>query len=52
MATTPTTTDTSRDPRAGGKGAGGGRSERRGRDGGPEKEKSPYTERVVFINRV
>ena len=22
------------------------------RDGGPEKEKSPYTERVVFINRV
>jgi small subunit ribosomal protein S5 len=56
MATTPTTSDTSRDPRAGGKGAGGGqggdRRERRGRDGGPEKEKSPYTERVVFINRV
>jgi small subunit ribosomal protein S5 len=55
MATTPTTTDTSRDPRAGGKGQGGqggDRRERRGRDGGPEKEKSPYTERVVFINRV
>ena len=28
------------------------RRERRGRDGAPEKEKSPYTERVVFINRV
>jgi len=29
------------------------RRERRDRrDGGPEKEKSPYTERVVFINRV
>jgi small subunit ribosomal protein S5 len=52
MATTPTTSDTSRDPRAGGKGQGGDRRERRGRDGGPEKEKSPYTERVVFINRV
>ncbi len=31
---------------------GNDRRERRGRDGGPEKEKSPYTERVVFINRV
>jgi hypothetical protein len=34
MATTPNTSDTSRDPRAGGKGAGGDRRERRGRDGG------------------
>jgi len=31
---------------------GNDRRERRGRDGGPEKEKSLYTERVVFINRV
>jgi small subunit ribosomal protein S5 len=31
---------------------GNDRRERRGRDGGAEKEKSPYTERVVFINRV
>ena len=35
----------------------GGQSDNRGprrdrRDGAPEKEKSPYTERVVFINRV
>ena len=34
-----------------------GKSDNRGprrdrRDGAPEKEKSPYTERVVFINRV
>ena len=51
MATTPTTT--TRDDSRGGKAAGGNdRRERRGRDGGPEKEKSPYTERVVFINRV
>ena len=51
MATTPTTT--TRDDSRGGKSAGGNdRRERRGRDGGPEKEKSPYTERVVFINRV
>jgi len=28
------------------------RRDRPRRDGGPEKEKSPYTERVVFINRV
>jgi small subunit ribosomal protein S5 len=49
MATTPnTSTAPSRD---GGKG-GNDRRERRGRDGAPEKEKSPYTERVVFINRV
>ncbi len=48
MATTPnTSTNASRD----GKG-GNDRRERRGRDGAPEKEKSPYTERVVFINRV
>ena len=32
---------------------GGDRRERRDRrDGQPEREKSPYTERVVFINRV
>ncbi len=48
MATTPnTSTNAPRD----GKG-GNDRRERRGRDGAPEKEKSPYTERVVFINRV
>jgi small subunit ribosomal protein S5 len=51
MATTPTTT--TRDDSRGGKSAGGNdRRERRGLDGGPEKEKAPYTERVVFINRV
>jgi small subunit ribosomal protein S5 len=44
MATTPAKTE-------GGKGSND-RRERRGRDGAPEKEKSPYTERVVFINRV
>jgi small subunit ribosomal protein S5 len=46
---------TSRGPRADGASnskGGNDRRERRGRDGGPEKEKSPYTERVVFINRV
>jgi small subunit ribosomal protein S5 len=48
MATTPTTT--TRDDSRGGK--SNDRRERRGRDGAPEKEKSPYTERVVFINRV
>jgi len=31
---------------------GNDRRERRGREGAPEREKSPYTERVVFINRV
>jgi len=35
-----------------GDGRGNDRRERRGRDGQPEREKSPYTERVVFINRV
>ncbi len=49
------TATTARAPRSDGpqnsKG-GNDRRERRGRDGGPEKEKSPYTERVVFINRV
>jgi small subunit ribosomal protein S5 len=35
-----------------GEGRGNDRRERRGRDGQPEREKSPYTERVVFINRV
>jgi len=48
MATTPTTT--TRDDSRGGK--SNDRRERRGRDGAPEKEKSPYTERVVFINRL
>ena len=51
MATTPN----SNAPAGGNAGNGGkggnDRRERRGRDGGPEKEKSPYTERVVFINR-
>ncbi len=47
MATTP-----DKSPRE-----GGAKSDNRGprrdrRDGAPEKEKSPYTERVVFINRV
>jgi small subunit ribosomal protein S5 len=31
---------------------GSDRRERRPREGQPEREKSPYTERVVFINRV
>jgi small subunit ribosomal protein S5 len=43
-------------PRTGDNNAGGKSNDRRERrdrrDGGPEKEKSPYTERVVFINRV
>jgi small subunit ribosomal protein S5 len=30
----------------------GGRDKRERRDGDFQKEKSPYTERVVFINRV
>ena len=52
MATTPNTSSApSRDGGQGGKG-GNDRRERRGRDGAPEKEKSPDTERVVFINRV
>ena len=44
-----------RGPREGGPANAGGdnRGPRRDRrDGAPEKEKSPYTERVVFINRV
>ena len=42
-----------RDSARGGENKGSNdRRERRGRDGAPEKEKSPYTERVVFINRV
>ena len=50
MATpTANTTAGDRGPRTGGN-AGG--NDRRRRDGAPEKEKSPYTERVVFINRV
>jgi small subunit ribosomal protein S5 len=52
MATTPNSNaPTGGNAGNGGKG-GNDRRERRGRDGGPEKEKSPYTERVVFINRV
>ena len=48
MATPPVNANTAdRAPKG-----GNDRRERRGRDGGPEKEKSPYTERVVFINRV
>ena len=43
-------------PRTGDNNPGGKSNDRRERrdrrDGGPEKEKSPYTERVVFINRV
>lgn len=39
----------SRGPREGGDNRGPRRDRR---DGAPEKEKSPYTERVVFINRV
>ena len=50
MATPPANTNAGdRGPRTGGN---AGQSDRRGRDGAPEKEKSPYTERVVFINRV
>ena len=52
MATPPAnTTAGDRGPRSAG-GNAGGNDRRRGRDGAPEKEKSPYTERVVFINRV
>ena len=51
MATTPNSNAPAGGNAGGGKG-GNDRRERRGRDGGPEKEKSPYTERVVFINRV
>ena len=51
MATPPANTSANdRGPRSGGN--AGGNDRRRGRDGAPEKEKSPYTERVVFINRV
>ncbi|MEI8222347.1 MAG: 30S ribosomal protein S5 [Actinomycetes bacterium] len=50
-ATTPRTGDNNAGSGQGGK--SNDRRERRDRrDGGPEKEKSPYTERVVFINRV
>ena len=53
MATPPVNANASdRGPRGDGAKGGNDRRERRGRDGGPEKEKSPYTERVVFINRV
>jgi small subunit ribosomal protein S5 len=52
MATPPANTAAGdRGPRSG-QNAGGNGDRRRGRDGAPEKEKSPYTERVVFINRV
>jgi small subunit ribosomal protein S5 len=46
------TTNTERTPRTDEAGRGNDRRERRVRDGQPEREKSPYTERVVFINRV
>jgi small subunit ribosomal protein S5 len=47
------TTNTERTPRTDEAGRGNDRRERRDRrDGQPEREKSPYTERVVFINRV
>jgi small subunit ribosomal protein S5 len=50
MATPPANTAAGdRGPRSG---SGAGGNDRRRRDGAPEKEKSPYTERVVFINRV
>ena len=54
MATPPAnTTAGDRGPRTGANAGGpSGQSDRRRRDGAPEKEKSPYTERVVFINRV
>ena len=52
MATTPNSTNTGAPQNAGAGKGSNDRRERRGRDGGPEKEKSPYTERVVFINRV
>ena len=45
------TTNNSRENRSE-DGRGNDRRERRGREGQPEREKSPYTERVVFINRV
>lgn len=41
-----------RGPREGGQGGDNRGPRRDRRDGAPEKEKSPYTERVVFINRV
>ena len=43
--TTPTTGTREERPK-------GGREKRERRDGDFQKEKSPYTERVVFINRV
>ncbi len=43
--TTPTTGSRENKPK-------GGREKRERRDGDFQKEKSPYTERVVFINRV
>ncbi|MSW15578.1 MAG: 30S ribosomal protein S5, partial [Actinobacteria bacterium] len=52
MATTPNSNSPAGGNAGGGGKGGNDRRERRGRDGGPEKEKSPYTERVVFINRV
>jgi small subunit ribosomal protein S5 len=53
MATPPVNASApARGPREDGAKGGNDRRERRGRDGGSEKEKSPYIERVVFINRV
>jgi small subunit ribosomal protein S5 len=53
MAIDPTQNATSPAGNAGGNAGGKGRGERReGRRDDREREKSPYTERVVFINRV
>jgi len=49
MATNPTTAAPGSNDRAG---AGKGRGERRERRDDREKEKNPFMERVVFINRV
>ncbi len=51
-ATTPRTGDNAGPGNQGGGKSNDRRDRRDRRDGGPEKEKSPYTERVVFINRV
>jgi small subunit ribosomal protein S5 len=53
MAINPTQNATAPAGNAGGNAGGKGRGERReGRRDDREREKSPYTERVVFINRV
>lgn len=54
MATPPanSASNTSANAAGGRENRAGGNDRRRSREGAPEKEKSPYTERVVFINRV